>query len=129
VGGTTTIAGVQCRVVTDKVFDKDNNKLVEDTIDWYAQDNNGNVWYFGETTITYTYDEEGNPTASTEGSWIAGVDEAKPGIIMYGAPKNHKGELYCQEFSLGKAEDLSRVVGINESVMAGGVTYKGCVHT
>ena len=25
-----------------------NGELVEDTFDWYAQDNDGNVWYFGE---------------------------------------------------------------------------------
>ena len=27
-------------------------KLIEDTFDWYAQDNNGNVWYFGEDTLS-----------------------------------------------------------------------------
>jgi hypothetical protein len=128
VGDTTTVKGVQCRVVTDKVYDN-AGRLVEDTIDWYAQDKKGNVWYFGETTIAFTFDDDGNPIASTEGSWITGVDEAKPGIIMYADPGGHKGLLYRQEFLLGTAEDLGRVVGINESVTAGGVNYTGCVHT
>ncbi|MDM8523115.1 hypothetical protein QUF80_07065 [Desulfococcaceae bacterium HSG8] len=25
-----------------------DGELVEDTYDWYAQDNEGNIWYFGE---------------------------------------------------------------------------------
>jgi hypothetical protein len=114
VGDTTTIAGVTCRVVTDKVYDGEvtDGDLVEDTIDWFAQDNDGNVWYFGETTIAYEYDENGNPTASTEGSWMTGVDEAKPGIIMYAAPEDHLNQLYRQEFLLGTAEDLGKVIEI-----------------
>jgi hypothetical protein len=27
-----------------------DGKLTEDTFDWYAQDRDGNVWYFGEAT-------------------------------------------------------------------------------
>ncbi len=119
VKGTTTIAGVTCRIVTDKVYDGEgtDGDLVEDTIDWFAQDNDGNVWYFGETTIAYEYDENGNPTASTEGSWMAGVDEAKPGIIMYAAPGDHKDALYRQEFLLGTAEDLGKVIGIVDTLV------------
>jgi hypothetical protein len=131
VGGTTTINGFPCRVVTDKVFEGEgtSGNLLEDTIDWFAQDLDGNVWYFGETTIAYTYDEYGNPTASTEGSWMAGVDGAKPGIIMYADPSDKIGLLYRQEFALGTAEDLGKVVGINESVTADGKLCNGCVHT
>jgi hypothetical protein len=128
VGDTTTIAGVDCRIVTDKVYDKDQ-RLVEDTIDWYAQDEEGNVWYFGETTIAFTFTDEGNPSASTEGSWMTGVDEAKPGIIMYADPENHKGLLYRQEFLLGTAEDLGRVIGIEPSVTVPAGTFTNCVHT
>jgi hypothetical protein len=134
VGGTTTIDDVECRIVTDKVWEgtdtsPDTGRLLEDTIDWYAQDLDGNVWYFGETTIAYTYDDYGNPTASTEGSWMAGMDEAKPGIIMLADPGNQIGKLYRQEFALGTAEDLGKVIGVNESVTAEGAAYTGCVHT
>ena len=50
---------------------------LEDTDDWYAQDRDGNVWYFGEATTSF---EGGSP--STKGSWEAGVDGALPGIVM-----------------------------------------------
>jgi hypothetical protein len=120
---TTTIDGILCRKITDRVFDgdttvADDHKLLEDTIDWYAQDNNGNVWYFGETTIAYTFDDAGNPTASTEGSWMTGTDEAKPGIIMFDIPdaKEQLGKLYRQEFSLGTAEDLGRNIEVVDNL-------------
>jgi hypothetical protein len=129
VNGTTTINGFPCRVVTDKVYQGNgtNGKLIEDTIDWYSQDIAGNVWYFGETTIAYTYDEAGNPTASTEGSWIAFTDNAKPGLIMPANPGGQVGKLYRQEFALGTAEDLGRVIETNVPVP--GTNYTGAVHT
>jgi hypothetical protein len=135
VGDTTTIDvggdSFDCLTVTDKVYDGNdtNGNLLEDTIDWYSQDGAGNVWYFGETTIAYTYDDAGNPTASTEGSWMAGMDEAKPGIIMPANPEAQINKLYRQEFFLGTAEDLGKVVGTNETVTAGDVEYTRCVHT
>ena len=134
VEGTTTIDGFPCRHVTDKVYDGDitapgDHNLLEDTIDWYSQDRDGNVWYFGESTIAYTYDEEGNPTPDNEGSWKAGEDGAKPGIIMPADPGGQIDLLYRQEFDLGTAEDLGKVVGVGETVTAGGMTYNGCVHT
>jgi hypothetical protein len=58
---------------------------------------------------------------------MTGVDEAKPGIIMYADPEGHKGLLYRQEFLLGTAEDLGRV--IETGVKAPGTTYENCVHT
>lgn len=48
---TKTITGVKCIVVRDVVTS--NNALVEKTVDWYAQDADGNVWYFGEDTAEY----------------------------------------------------------------------------
>ena len=82
---TKLILGVPCTVVHDVV--KVNGKITEDTYDWYAQDKHGNVWYFGEDTKSYD-----NGHVSTEGSWEAGVDGAKPGIIMFANPDAHIGE-------------------------------------
>jgi hypothetical protein len=65
----------------------------EDTLDWYAQDTSGNVWYFGEDTKEL--DSNGN-VISTEGSWQAGVNGAQQGVIMEAHPK--VGDRYQQEF-------------------------------
>jgi hypothetical protein len=121
VEGNTTINGFPCRVVTDKVYYGDltapgDHNLLEDTIDWYSQEiDSGNVWYFGESTIAYTYDEEGNPTPDNEGSWKAGEDGAKPGIIMFAVPED---QFYRQEFDLGAAEDIGEVIGIVDNLNA-----------
>jgi hypothetical protein len=104
---TKTILGVRCVVVRDRVWI--NGELTEDTHDWYAQDKDGNVWYFGEDSKSYE-----NGKTSTEGSWEAGVNDAKPGIIMPAQPK--VGDVYRQEYSAGVAEDMAEVLKIGGSV-------------
>ena len=105
---TKVILGVTTIVVHDQAFDK--GVLVEDTFDWYAQDVDGNVWYFGEDTKEL--DENGN-VISTEGSWEAGVNGAEPGIVMLADPK--KGDRYQQEFATDIAEDMAQVIGFEAS--------------
>jgi hypothetical protein len=105
---TKTIIGVTCTVVMSREFE--DGELVEETADWYAQDMDGNVWYFGEDTKEYG---DGG-VVSTAGSWEAGVDGAQPGIIMPGTPALR--EPYRQEYYAGVAEDMGEVVSLNESV-------------
>jgi hypothetical protein len=104
---TKQIMGVKCVVVDDRVWA--GGKLTEKTFDYYAQDNKGNVWYFGEASKEYT-----NGKVSTEGSWEAGKHGAKPGIIMQAHPK--VGETYRQEYQKGSAEDMGKVLDLNGSV-------------
>ena len=101
-GETKTIMGVPCVVTRDVVTSKDT--LVEKTTDWYAQDSDGNVWYFGEDTAEY----ENGVVTNTHGTWMAGVNGALPGIIMTAVPK--VGEAYRQEYLPGMAEDYARVI-------------------
>jgi len=105
---TKEILGVTCTVVHARSFE--DGVLVEDTFDWYAQDVDGNVWYFGEDTKEL--DPDGN-VISTEGSWEAGVNGAQPGIIMEADPK--KGDHYYQEVAPDVAEDQAQVLSLDES--------------
>ena len=51
--------------------------LLEFTYDWYAQDDRGIIWYVGEDTTEFLFDDNGNPIGSSkEGSWQAGDDGA-----------------------------------------------------
>ena len=101
---TKTVVGVVCTVVRDEVTA--DGELQELTFDWYAQDADGNVWYFGEDTAEYKDGE----VSSREGSWEAGVDGAQPGIIM---PAGPVADLtYRQEFYAGQAEDQATVVDL-----------------
>jgi len=118
---TKTILGVTCTVVLDKVFE--GGDLIEETYDWYAQDKDGNVWYMGEDSKTYS----NGVITSTAGSWEAGVDGAKPGIIMKADPK--PGDSYRQEYYEGEAEDMGDVVSLGESVTVPAGTYTDCLKT
>jgi hypothetical protein len=105
---TKKIMGVKCIVVDDRGYD--GSKLIEKTFDWFTQDKKGNVWYFGEDTKEL----KNGQVTSTKGSWEAGVDGAKPGIVMQADPK--VGESYRQEYYKGEAEDMAKVLSLNESV-------------
>jgi hypothetical protein len=48
---TKKVMGVECVVVEDRVTE--DGELTEKTYDWYAQDERGNVWYFGEDSREY----------------------------------------------------------------------------
>jgi hypothetical protein len=113
--------GVTARIVHDVVTEK--GKLVEDTYDWYAQDNAGNVWYLGEATKEY----ENGKVKTTAGSWEAGVDGAQPGIIMPAKPK--AGLSYRQEYYKGQAEDKARIVSAREQAGVPAGHYKRVVMT
>jgi len=112
---TRVIMGVTTHVITDQVFV--GGDLQEDTVDWYAADNFGNVWYFGEQTAEY----ENGEITTTEGSWEAGVDGALPGIIMLADPQ--VGDTYRQEFYEGQAEDVAKVYAMEESITVPQGTY------
>ena len=99
-GRTRRILGIDCTVVRDTVFV--DGKIEEDTYDYYAQDRQGNVWYFGEDTAEYV----NGRVVSIDGSFIAGRAGAKPGLIMAAAPA--PGTTFRQEFALDEAEDLGR---------------------
>ena len=106
---TRTIIGVSCRVVRDVVTDKASGQVIEDTLDFYAQDDTGNVWYMGEESKQF----ENGALVGIEGSWQAGRDDAQPGIIMEATPA--VGDEYRQEFAPPDAEDLAKVVSLNAS--------------
>jgi hypothetical protein len=118
---TKLIMGVRCVVVRDILTT--NTELVEKTTDWYAQDTDGNVWYFGEDTAEY----ENGKVTSTAGTWMAGVDGALPGIIMKAAPK--VGDGYRQEYRPGVAEDYAKVLKLDATAQVPAGNYDGVVVT
>jgi len=118
---TRLIAGVRCVEVRDTVTR--DGELIEDTLDWFAQDREGNVWYFGENAKQLA----GGLIVGVEGSWTAGVDGARPGIAMRARPG--VGDFYRQEFTLGTAEDIGSVVSLTEAVTVPYGSFDACVET
>src|SRR5437899_7813054 len=118
---TKVILGVTCTEVHDVVYL--DGELAEDTLDWYAQDNQGNVWYFGESTAEF---ENGRPV-TVEGSFTAGVNGDKPGIIM--EAHSVPGDFYRQEFALANAEDNALVVSLDATVNVPAGLFHHCLKT
>ena len=110
---TKLIDDVRCIVVLDEVVDRGG--LHESTNDWYAQAKNGNVWYCGEETASFESFAGDHPRlperVSIDGSFKAGRDGDKPGIIFLAAPS--VGDTYVEEASLGNAEDATVILSVD----------------
>jgi hypothetical protein len=102
------VDGVRVAVLENKEYE--DGKLVEHTLDYFAQRPDGSVWYFGERVQNFE-----NGKVNHEGQWLAGKGNARPGIYMPAKPKT--GEVFKQERAPGVAEDRS-------TVLASGLTRK-----
>ncbi len=133
-GGTKIVDGVEAVVVRDQEwldYDCDGSLdfLEEDTFDWYAQDDLGNIWYLGEDTESFcdaANDEcEEGPGPFDDGSWEAGKDiagvgsDAEAGIVMLAHPidKTLSGVSYRQEYYEDEAEDMGKILRLNVPMM------------
>jgi hypothetical protein len=101
---TRRILGIAATVVRDTVSER--GRPIERTLDFYAQDRQGNVWYLGEDS----FEREHGRFVRASDSWRSGVGGAKPGIIMPANPR--PGDSYRQEYyPPGQALDQARVLG------------------
>lgn len=118
-GETKEVMGVTTLVYHDRVT-KDG-QLFEDTLDYLAQDAEGNVWYFGEDVNNY----ENGALVDHNGSWLAGINGVQPGIWMLADPI--VGSEYRQEYYRGEAEDVGEVTKVDQSVTVREKTYTDCI--
>jgi len=101
---TKQVMGITCIIHHDVVLL--DGVLIEDTDDWLAQDDQGNLWYMGEFVENF---EDDGTFADNDGSWEAGVDGALPGYWLSANPQ--PGDRYMQEYWPGEAEDFAGVEG------------------
>jgi hypothetical protein len=118
---TNVVDGIEAVVVRDVVTR--NGEVIEDTFDWYAQDDEGNVWYLGEDTKEF----EDGKVKSTAGSWEAGVDGAQAGVIVPADPR--PGLKYRQEYYRGEAEDAAEVLSVNAKASVPFGSFTGVLQT
>jgi len=124
-GPGPVILGIKTFTIRDRAIE--GGLLVEDTFDYYAQDKQGNVWYFGEDVTNYTYDKNGNLIGTTSSSsWRAGVHGARPGYIM---PTDLTiGFNYFQEHAPEDAAvDEGTTFAIVPSMIVSGQTYSNVI--
>jgi hypothetical protein len=110
VDATKLIEDVTCIVVNDVV--EEDGEVIEDTDDWQAQARDGAVHYCGEIALNFETFEGDDPevpeVVDIEGSWKAGRDGAKSGVLMQAEPE--VGQVYRQEWAFGDAEDVAEVL-------------------
>ena len=101
---TKRILGIDAVAVLDTV--SEHGRPIERTLDYYAQDKQGNVWYLGEDS----YELQHGHFVKASDSWLSGVNGAQPGIIMPASPR--ADDRYRQEYyPPGEALDEAHVLG------------------
>jgi hypothetical protein len=85
-----------------------DGRILEVALDWYAQDDEGAVWYLGEDVFNY----EDGAVANREGTWLAGKD-GPAAMIMPARPR--VGDVYRPENSPGIVFEEVTVKSVGKS--------------
>ena len=108
-----TVDGVETRVVEERETDKD--QLIEVSRNYFAISRRTNsIYYFGEDVDAY----KGGKVTGHEGSWLAGLKGAKPGLWIPGEPLLRSR--YYQEIAPGDAMDRGEIVSVTERMTVPG---------
>ena len=104
---TKKVGNVEARIIEER--ESKGDKLVEVSRNYFAIDKTtNNVYYFGEDVDRY----KDGKVSNHEGSWLAGTNGAKFGLVMAAEPK--VGDRYYQEVAPGVALDRAEVKSITE---------------
>ena len=118
---TFKIAGqtVEALVMEDREFK--NGELEEVTLDYFAQDDEGTVYYLGEDVDEY----ENGKVKGHSGAWLLGKDTKNPGVIIPAHPK--VGDKFKSEDVNKEIHEDDEVVAVGETVSVPAGTYENCV--
>jgi hypothetical protein len=97
-----------------------DGRIHEVALDWYAQADDGSVWYFGEDVFNY---EDGR-IADTEGTWVAG-DQTPAAMIMPAKPA--VGNVYRPENAPEVVFEEVRVEKIDQTIAGPSGTISGAI--
>jgi hypothetical protein len=97
-----------------------DGRIHEVAIDWYAQADDGSVWYFGEDVFNY----EDGKVADTKGTWVAG-DTTPAAMIMPAQPRI--GNVYRPENAPGIAFEEVRVDKADQSIAGPSGNISGAI--
>lgn len=108
---------VKAAVVKDVVTDTRRHFVIERTLDYFAQDVAGNVYYFGEDVNEY----EPHKPVSHEGQWRYGRDTDVPGVLMPAQPT--LGSSFRSEAVPGVTHETDHVVAAGATQRVAGQLY------
>ncbi|HEU0075686.1 MAG TPA: hypothetical protein VFS30_16925 [Dehalococcoidia bacterium] len=118
---TTVVAGVTVAILEERAYE--DGELVEVALDYFAQDANGDVYYFGEAVDNYV----DGVLENHDGQWLAGEGDNEPGLFMPAAPR--AGVTLTLEYAPGIAEDMAIVLTLGEPVNVPAGKYTNCLKT
>lgn len=110
---------VEVLVMEDREIE--DGELSEVALDYFAQSDDGTVYYFGEDVDEY----KDGKVISHKGSWLYGKDTQTPGIIIPGNPK--VGDKFKSEDVSETINESNEVVSISETVTTPAGVYHDCV--
>lgn len=118
---TFTIAGqtAEALVMEDREFK--NGELEEVTLDYFAQDDAGNVYYLGEDVDEYA----DGKISGHDGAWLLGKDTQIPGVIIPAHPK--VGDQFKSEVVTKEITESDEIVSVSETVSVPAGTFENCV--
>jgi hypothetical protein len=119
---TKIVDRVTTRVVEER--ETEGGQLAEVSRNYFAIDKaTGDVYYFGEDVDEYS---NGKVTGHA-GAWLAGIDGARFGLIVPGAPK--VGDRYSQEIAPKVAMDRAEVISVSAEVKVPAGVFRNCLRT
>lgn len=115
--GDLTVAAL---AVEDREFDA-RGDLTEVTLDYFAQDDEGNVYYLGEDVDEY----KDGKISGHSGAWLLGRDTQIPGLLMPAHPK--VGHRFRSEDVPKITRELDEIISVSETVTVPAGTWTNCV--
>jgi len=117
---TEHVDGVETRVVEEQVYEGGQLKEVSRNFFAICQAR-GDVFYFGEDVDIY----EKGQVVSSSGSWRAGRNGARAGLMMPGEPR--VGLRHHQEVAPGHAMDRAEIAQSSDKCVTPGGTFSDCL--
>ena len=110
---------VEAFVIEDRDFD--DGKLAEATLDYFAQGDDGAVYYLGEDVDEY----KNGKVSGHSGAWLFGKDTQKLGVVMPAHPT--VGDKFKPEDVPNITWEDDEVMSVSEKVAVHAGTFEKCV--
>jgi hypothetical protein len=111
---------VEALTVEDREYTA-RGDLTEATLDYFAQDDDGNVYYLGEDVNTY----KAGKVSGHGGAWLFGRDTKKLGVVMPAHPK--VGDKFKTEDAPPITWEADEVISVSETMTVPAGTFSNCL--
>lgn len=118
---TFTIFGQTVAALAIEDREYADGKLAEVTLDYFAQADDGAVYYLGEDVDEY----KNGKIVGHSGAWLLGRDTQKPGVLIPAHPK--VGDRFRSEEVPKITWEADEVVSISETVTVPAGTWTNCL--